>query len=615
MKKAKSVIGAIVILIAIIMLVPMLAEADSQLRINLAPEGEGMTAIKVYENNNQTGYIQNFARGTYFDFTRTVEDSAITLQIHQGIQPWCSTSGSSNEGTPIAGGAGGPTEVTITVPTDAPSCTLTLPEPPPPVCPDPNNPECPVCEVPNVPNYPGYEPLCPVACPDQNVPGGDQGYFPDSPECPINCPDENNPGDPNFNPDCPHCPNADDPTCPIPIATCNEFVIMDSAKSYYLTTDINCNGNNMFTQPGKTTNFSGTLDGRGKRIYNFDLDSTGISQTPEYVGIFTTLDGATIKNLIISDVEVITKVNTTRGLIAGHARNSTLENVYVWGNFYMHGFNNDTNTKPYGHSSGGLLGIADNVQLINVDVTYPTITRNAFTGGLVGRAKNGTTIERSRVKNLRVLHKWCRDHKDTDPKGIWPCGTGGLIGLIEAGGPVKISESFVGASSATGTDVGQIDALNGVGGLVGYIKPNVDVTIENSYSRIFVNNSNEEAKSLAGFIGLIEDQTGTYINLTNNYSANKEGSKIKCERTAFVGVTVVHDNTCQKTQRVKASGNFYDGELSPSATSGLEHSNYGVEWKYTADMKNPATYINQGWSQSIWKLDSGMYPQLINNPE
>jgi hypothetical protein len=602
MKKAKTAFGFIIVVIAIILLVPILAEADSKLRINLAPEGEGMTAIKVFENDNQTGYIQNFARGTYYDFPLKDGDSSITLQVHQGAQPWCNTVGGSGGGSPIAGGT---TEVTITVPTDAPSCTLTLPEPPPPVCPDPNNPECPVCEVPNVPNYPGYEPLCPVACPDQNVPGGDQGYFPDSPECPINCPVENNPNNPDFNPDCPHCPDKDNPSCPIAIGSCNDlsFILNDLTKHYILTDNISCGGSNLATAGLFNKTFSGILDGNGKTLSHFDIDVID-SGTQEFVGLFGKLQGATIKNLILGNVIFKSNVTTTRGLIAGSAKDSVLEDIYVYGNFYMTGFNDEA--KPLGAASGGLLGIADNVQLTRVRVDNPTIEKNAYAGGLVGIAKNGTTITRSSVRNLNIWHTLCRD---STVNGIWPCGSGGMIGLIDTGTPVKISESFVGAPSHDSTAVGALTPVNAVGGLVGYIKPNVEVSIDNSYATINVHTSGKEAVATGGLIGLIENPYGAYVTLNNTYSAGTVGSYIKCHRTSFVGVEF--NGQCLATKRVAGSGNFNDVEKAYGMLSGVEESPVELQGLNTSAMKNPGNFSN--WNTQIWKLESGKYPALLHN--
>jgi hypothetical protein len=605
MIKAKSMLNIMLTL----MLMPLLANAEAPLRIHLADETEGVTAVKVYENNTQTGYIQNFERGTYSDFVRTVSGSDVTLQIHQGKTPWCNTAGDATDGTPIAS-AEKMVEVTITVPLDAANCTLKLPEPPPPpppVCPDPNNPDCPVCPVPNVPNYPGYVEECAVECPDENVPDGDQGYFPDSPHCPIDCPEENIPGQPDFNPDCPYCPDENNPSCPVAITTCADFqkINDDPAGTYYLTENINCGGSAPKTP---LSVFTGTLDGNNKTVSNLyinvmDTKESGDVMTVTDGGLFEEINNALIKDINFNGAQILTEYNANRGLIAPDATGSTLSNITIQ-NLSITGRNHNKHEVPGvpTGSTGGVLGIADQGTILsNVEIASGTVSRNAFGGGLIGKAGFATEIRLSNFKGT-VAQPDCFETPDYAHQSK-PCAAGGLIGYIAAmdttiASPVIIDQSF---------SSNRVDARYNAGGLIGMVDSSIGVNISNSYSTAeIVRPENHESRYAGGLIGkAIEGTSNEAINLNATYTAGYVEVKNQNGGKGVLGTIEQH-----VSPRSKGSGNYYDKDATKQANSGVGTVSSG---KSTKDMKKTSTY--SGWSTAIWKFNNDKdYPRLVNNP-
>jgi hypothetical protein len=615
MKKAKSVIGAIIVLIAIIVLVPMLAEAEIPLRIHLVADETGeqtVTAVKIFENGTQTGYIQNFKRGTSFDFVREVSGSTVTLQIHQASFPWCNEEGNPTaDGTPIASAAT-MVEVTIAVPTDAANCILVLPElppPPPPVCPDPNNPECPVCPVPNVPNYPGYVEECAVVCPEENVPNGDQGYFPDSPNCPIDCPTDNTPGKPDHNPDCPYCPDENNPSCPIAITTCEDFqkINANPAGEYYLVDNINCGGSAPKTP---LSVFTGTLNGNNKTVSNLyinvmDTKEAGQVMTVTDGGLFEGINDATIKDINFNGAQILTEYNANRGLIAPDATGSTLSNITIQ-NLLVTGRDHNKHEVPGvpTASTGGVLGITDQgTVLSNVKVLSGAVSRNAFGGGLIGKAGFATEIKLSNFKGT-VDQPQCFETSAYSYQEK-PCAAGGLIGYVVAMGttistPVIIDQSF---------SSNRVDARFNAGGLIGMVDSSIGVNISNSYSTAkIVRPENDESRYAGGLIGKATESSGSSnqdINLNTTYAAGYVEVKNKNGGKGVLGTIEQH-----VSPRGQGSSNYFDKDQTTQANSGVGSVAAG---KSTTDMKKTTTY--SGWSTAIWKFNDGKdYPRLVNNP-
>ena len=96
-------------------------------------------------------------------------------------------------------------------------------------------------------------------------------------------------------------------------------------KYFKLTKNIDMSGKE-FTAIGNTGKlFQGTFDGDFHIIYNLN-----ISASYQYSGLFGRINGATVKNLGLENVSVVSNRNDAAGLVA-NAVESTIENCYVIG--------------------------------------------------------------------------------------------------------------------------------------------------------------------------------------------------------------------------------------------------------------------------------------------
>ena len=147
--------------------------------------------------------------------------------------------------------------------------------------------------------------------------------------------------------------------------------------------------------------FKGNFDGNGKKISNLFIDAAA----REGVGLFDFVDGATIANLGIENVDV-TGRNYVGGL-AGRAYYGNISNCYVTGEVsgdsYTAGvvgyisYNPISNCYYTGKVSGvyspigGIVGCASN-STVNSCYSIGEIIGGSYAGGIVGEVNNNCTI-------------------------------------------------------------------------------------------------------------------------------------------------------------------------------------------------------------------------------
>jgi chitodextrinase len=197
--------------------------------------------------------------------------------------------------------------------------------------------------------------------------------------------------------------------------------------------------------------FTGSLDGKGYKISNLDIYSSG----NDGVGLFYRLEkGATVKNLILNG--------------------ATIEG---------------------GTGVGAIAGESYSANIINCAIIDSTITGTDYVGGLIGSARGRSGY--SYIENCTVAPD-TEISDDTTGEGF-----GGLIGHIDAstsdgGYSIQIYESSF---------LGVIDIQNGsryIGGFVGSTDMS-DITnlyIRDSYASNVLT-SDSEASYVAGFIGYV----------------------------------------------------------------------------------------------------------------
>ena len=175
----------------------------------------------------------------------------------------------------------------------------------------------------------------------------------------------------------------------------------DANASYILDNDID-----MTSFSWSPFEFYGTLDGNGFSIKNLEVELDN-----ENVGLFSVINGATIKNLGVEDVYIM--CTNQGGAIAGVAVNGAIiEKCFATGEVNSGGL------------TGGFLGRADE-STVSESYTEITVNGHDHVGGLVGHMNGGTIVN-------------CYTNS-TVYSDAWQVG--GLVGWAQNAG-ASISKSF-----------------------------------------------------------------------------------------------------------------------------------------------------------------------------
>ncbi len=298
--------------------------------------------------------------------------------------------------------------------------------------------------------------------------------------------------------------------------------------------------------------FTGVFDGSG-----YSITGLTINKSENNVGLFSYTKNATIRNLILNNVDI--KGNSEVGALVGTAEGGQFTNIQISGS---------VETKLLDNLGGmvGLLSSATPSQCVyNIDFVSAQVDLRIWrvnSGGLVGKInctgstsgitrsstsgsiqrKSGSSVASNNLGGLVGEHKGGTIQKSSSSINIVsPDQTsGGLVGLVTN------SSSQIIDSYATGSVTGNI----GAGGLIGSIEgatvllnnvyssgsvsasnflaaglvPNVsysNLTIENSFST-----STVSAPSLFG--GLAADNTGSTVSIINSKWLNTGGGAADC---------------------------------------------------------------------------------------
>ena len=140
--------------------------------------------------------------------------------------------------------------------------------------------------------------------------------------------------------------------------------------------------------------YSKVFDGNNKTISN--LTVPGVASN--YGGIVRYADGATIKNLTLSDLYYSCKDYT--GGICGRADSCIIENCHVIG----------TSEIAYDFSyMGGIVGYISNTTITGC-TTDVTVNGEQYVGGIFGYAENNTVITDCTASGTLIAHKSFSDY-------------------------------------------------------------------------------------------------------------------------------------------------------------------------------------------------------------
>ncbi len=362
-----------------------------------------------------------------------------------------------------------------------------------------------------------------------------------------------------------------------PISTAQEFYDFatkdDSVAgdSYYLVNDIDFTG---FTWELDADNynviFKGTLDGDGYTISNLTIYSN--SDSYKRIGIFPEINGGTVKNITFDTVELslgpdaLAENNFRGGIIAGEI-------------------------------SGGGTPLISNITLIDCGVRA---TRAAGAGGIVGYVfgtKTELTITNIKETNLKVFNKKADSGgiigqvnintksvviSDVDIQGeIYsynsPSYTGGVVGKVENGSTVSITNAIIETSSKntlqSGSDYYNKYSKKYLGGVVGYNDTDVDkLTIQYVF---FTGDLITNWKSKAKYIGTaIGKNDGDYTMSDTYYSKvmfkRADGSTSYTPESGYTGIfaTLVNESTMPSNSWWNTFAANFDSNLWAQDASG-----------------------------------------------
>jgi len=206
-------------------------------------------------------------------------------------------------------------------------------------------------------------------------------------------------------------------------------------------------------------NFAGKFDGLGQVIDGLKIRNSGGSSVKANLGLFSQLQGATIRNLGITNIDILTNSTSAGtsgsefriGALAGNIGNSSLTTGYSASAY--------TTTIESVWSSG-------NISTANNYSSDGTSTGDRqkffFAGGLVGSVNNGTA-------NISRCYSYCNvSSSGSFSENLAIGGLIGDIGIVTAGTSsselvVNLSKSFTTGSLLSGTFPGYY----GTGGIIG----------------------------------------------------------------------------------------------------------------------------------------------------
>ena len=203
--------------------------------------------------------------------------------------------------------------------------------------------------------------------------------------------------------------------------------------------------------------YSGTFDGNGFAIKNLKGEN----------GLFDNLNGATVKNLTLENVD-INATTTHTGALAGYitktpGKQTVIDNITVSGtvngsSYYVGGVigadsnydtvitnctNNATIVAP-GQQVGGIIGYATRGTLVEDCVNNGDITGGSFVGGIIGMAAGDDDMPELCTTVKNCVNTGAVAETALDPAVTWQGGVGGIIGNIgrAAGDPAVVELNF-----------------------------------------------------------------------------------------------------------------------------------------------------------------------------
>ena len=322
-------------------------------------------------------------------------------------------------------------------------------------------------------------------------------------------------------------------------------------------------GSNWTAVGDEAESFNGIFDGNDFIISNLTMNDTDPDKKRQ--SLIGSAEGATIKNVIMENVNLNFKSNSIGGIV-GYADGTTIENVDVTGsiqssNSYIGGIagyvvnNSEINNCSFSGTvnnymyTGGIAGYTKDSTIKNTDVTASITGRSYSTAGITGYGSN-STIENcnvsgditgrentggivandygSTIQNCNVSADITASYRYTG--GIVGNDNGSIIQNCNVSADITASGMSTGGISGQKhygtiencTATGSISGTQYTGGVVGRFTTNDDTKVINTKTTCEVTST---INSPGAVIGLLNSLKGSYSG--NEYNSTINGEDVK----------------------------------------------------------------------------------------
>jgi len=206
-----------------------------------------------------------------------------------------------------------------------------------------------------------------------------------------------------------------------------------------------------------TTKFAGTFDGNSKSISGIYVDG----KTTEYNALFAYTDGATIKNLRLTNSYFTSSANGLASIVAYANGGITLDNVY-----------SDATIITSGKTIGGLIALAQNTSSSVATIknscyagtiTHSNLVASTAMGGFVGTATNGQLVVQNGLYVGEMNCTYSGTAASIDAR------VGGICGVTQGTNVLNITNTLgAGVLNVTHDNVDSF-TMNGTGSILGYM--------------------------------------------------------------------------------------------------------------------------------------------------
>ena len=320
-------------------------------------------------------------------------------------------------------------------------------------------------------------------------------------------------------------------------------------SGYELTANIDLSSFNSGTWNPIGSNgnrFTAIFDGNNNRISGLDISSDS-----DYIGLFSAIQDAAIRNLKLTNISITGNSNV--GALVGDATNSTLSNIELIGDNSQS--SSDAEIKGNGSNVGGLVGdfngtISDASSSLTVRGGGNRFTSN--TGGLVGWLQSGSIKNSNSSGSVSTLNSISN--------------TGGLVGQSGLTAPA-VNNTTISNSWASGNLSNRNFSNVGRGGLVGYNTG----TIRNSWASGHISINENGNFSSGGLVGW------NYGHIYNSWASGNVTGNNNLNRNYGGLVGNNHGTISNNWASGEVTGNISLGGLVGNNQGNINRRNYRLD--------------------------------------